>query len=43
MFEGKTSNYITIAASSDEDLSGCYKSVIIDGLENGIAMGHIEN
>lgn len=40
-FEGKTSNYITVAVKCDGDLSGQYKNVVIENVKNGIAFGKI--
>ena len=40
-FEGKTSNYITVAVKCDGDLSGQYKNVVIENVKNGIAYGKI--
>ena len=41
LYEGKTSNYITVRVQCDEELSGCYRSVVIDSVKDGIAFGHI--
>ena len=43
LFEGKTSNYITVKVKTDENLSGIYKEVKITGIENGCAVGEILN
>lgn len=40
-FEGKTSNYITVAVKCDDDLSGLFKNVFIDRIKNGVAFGKI--
>ena len=41
LYEGKTSNYITVRVQCDEELSGCYRSVVKDSVKDGIAFGHI--
>ena len=41
MFEGKTDNYITVHAPSDEDISGEIKNVCLLELKNGIITGKI--
>lgn len=41
LYEGKTSNYITVAVQCEEELSGCYKEVVIDSVIDGTAFGHI--
>lgn len=42
VYEGKTSNYITVEVESKKPLAGTYQNVIIDGEKNGIAFGHVE-
>ena len=41
MFEGKTANYITVHADSDEKLSGQFRYVRIDEIKNGNLIGTI--
>lgn len=41
MFEGKTSNYITVAVYSDTDLSGEFRNVELNRLENDKFIGKI--
>ena len=43
LYEGKTSNYITVAVQCEEELSGCYKEVVIDSVTDGTALGHIKD
>ena len=40
-FEGKTSNYITVAVKTSEDLSGIYKNVTMESIEDGVIYGTI--
>ncbi|MCX7715119.1 MAG: tRNA (N(6)-L-threonylcarbamoyladenosine(37)-C(2))-methylthiotransferase MtaB [Clostridia bacterium] len=40
-FEGKTSNYITVIAPTDEDLSGQFKKVLLESVEDSIVRGII--
>ena len=41
MFEGKTSNYITVHAPSDENLSGRFAQVRLCDVKNGVVTGEI--
>ena len=41
MFEGKTTNYITVHAPSDEDISGKFRQVELLESKNGIIIGKI--
>lgn len=41
MFEGKTSNYITVMVKSDIDLSGQYKKVFLEKIINNVLYGVI--
>lgn len=41
MYEGHMSNYITVRAKSDEDVSHMFRKVKITGINNGIAIGEI--
>lgn len=40
-FEGKTDNYITVCVPFTEDLSGCFKNVLLEKTENGVIYGTI--
>lgn len=40
-FEGKTDNYINVHVKSDEDLSGTFRNVKLDTVNNGIIYGSI--
>ncbi|MDY3928617.1 MAG: tRNA (N(6)-L-threonylcarbamoyladenosine(37)-C(2))-methylthiotransferase MtaB [Clostridia bacterium] len=42
LFEGKTTNYITVAAPSDENIQGKYFNVLIESTKDGIAYGKIK-
>ena len=41
MYEGKTDNYITVHAPSDEDLNDEFRDVALERNENGIVIGKI--
>lgn len=41
LFEGKTDNYITVHALSDEDLNGQFRNVLLTEHKNGIVIGKI--
>lgn len=38
-YEGKTANYITVHAKSDEDMRGKFRNVYLDSINNGIMFG----
>ncbi len=40
-FEGKTSNYITVRVKTDENLSGEYRTVLINEIKENIAYGEL--
>ena len=40
-FEGKTDNYITIHAPTDEELKDKFRTVLLERIENGIVIGKI--
>lgn len=42
VYEGKTDNYITVIAKSNEDISGEFKTVKIDSVNKGIAVGVVK-
>lgn len=39
LYEGKTSNYITVHASADEDVCGKFRNVLLGDAKNGIIFG----
>ena len=41
IYEGKTSNYITVEVESEKPISGTYQNVIINKTENGTAFGTV--
>lgn len=41
MFEGKTDNYITVHAPSDEELNDSFRTVLLIRNENGVVIGEI--
>ena len=42
MFEGKTSNYITVNVPFEENLEGTFKNVLLKKVKNGIIIGEIK-